>query len=259
MGKLSAGLLGGYSGKVGTTVGAIVKGQPTIRAYQKYVTNPKSARQVQVREQFVQAKDFVQANMPLCYRKQNMLGYGVTGNFQFAVGAIAKAIDYAKQNTDYQLQKLPWARKSISNGATFREDLFGTAHGEINPFMFSDIQDDWGTQAFFGTDVPIEGQVVMASLSVDGTPLFDSPEASTFDMKLEIDTPNVTGNPGVCGFHQDKADCGDWNYIVKVTGTALEAQAFATTAGAITNLAVGVVGKYPMESGNCAFLRDVTP
>lgn len=252
MGKLSAGLLGGYSGKVGTTVGAIVKGQPTIRAYQKYVTNPKSARQVQVRNQFVQAKDFVQENMPLCYRKQNMLGYGVKGNFQTAVGAFAKAIDFANMNADAGLLQLPWARKSISNGATFREDLFGKWQGNsinIRPLGFADDN----LILYFGSDVRIEGAVVVAGLN-DGLPVLKSAyqETPTFNWNIAEVAQNVTGNPSVCGFHLTQTDCGDWTYIYKMElSGAAECGITTGDAGNNFNINIGVIGAYPMESGNC--------
>lgn len=252
MGKLSAGLLGGYSGKVGTTVGAIVKGQPTIRAYQKYVTNPKSARQVQVRTQFVQAKDFVQENMPLCYRKQNMLGYGVTGGFQFAVGAFAKALDHSIQKNDTGLLELPWRRKSISNGATFREDLFGNWSGNsLGIYPLSIFGNP--IKHYFGSDVPVEGSIAFAGLQ-DNIPTFTSKfkNPSSFFLSIVSETVNATGLPSVCGWHSNKADCGDWNFIYSVDFSQACEPANATgDTGLDFNMACGVIGTYPMESGNC--------
>lgn len=254
MGKLSAGLLGGFSGKVGTTVGAIVKGQPTIRAYQKHVTNPKSARQVQVRTQFVQAKDFVQENMPLCYRKQNMLGYGVTGNFQFAVGAIAKAIDHISQTGDKGLLKLPFARKAISNGATFREDLFGQWTGNSMGIYPLNVLNN-PVKHYFGSDVRIEGAIVAMSFQ-SGKPIFKNfyVSANTWSTEITNELPNTTGQPGVCGWHADKDDCGDWNYIYSVDFSmagGFEPGTINGDTGVNFNVAMGVIGTYPMESGNC--------
>lgn len=255
MGKLNAGLLGGYSGKVGTTVGAIVKGQPTIRAYQKHVTNPKSARQVQVRAQFVQAKDFVQENMPLCYRKQNMLGYGVTGNFQFAVGAVAKALDHIIKLNDPTLNKLPFPRKAISNGATFREDLFSNWKGNSLGILPASLYYS-PSKAYFGSDVRIEGSIVALVF------YYDQPRMNNYNVTptswatlITVETPNATGNASVCGWHTSKEDCGDWNYIYSVdfsTSGGFEANTFAGDEGAIFNIAMGVIGPYPMESGNCS-------
>lgn len=249
MGKLSSGLLGGYSGKVGTTVGAIVKGQPTIRAYQKHVTNPKSARQVQVRNQFVTAKDFVQAHMPLCYRKQNMLGYGVVGGFQFAVGAIAKAIDWALQKNDPTLINLPWARKSISNGATFREDLFGNWTGSALGIYPIGVNTD-PSPRYFGSDVQIEGMIVMVSLN-DGIPYISSKanNPSSFGLVITPEPKNETGNPSVCGWHENIENCGDWNYIYRCDFSAGSEPNNNNTED--YNCAIGVAGAYPMESGNC--------
>ena len=254
MGKLSSGLLGGFSGKVGTTVGAIVKGQPTIRAYQKHVTNPKSPRQVQVRTQFVQAKDFVQENMPICYRKQNMLGYGVTGNFQFAVGAVAKAIDHINQQGDKGLLGLPFTRKSISNGATFREDLFGAWRGNSMGIYPENVFTN-PVKHYFGSDVRIEGSICAMGFQ-GGVPFFRNYNVnpSSWSTAITNELPNATGNPGVCGWHEDKEECGDWNYIYSVdfnTAGGFESGTVDGDTGIDFNLAMGVIGAYPMESGNC--------
>lgn len=56
MAILDQGLLGGYSGKLGTTVGASWKGINVVRAYQPNVANPKTPKQVEHRTNF---KDWV--------------------------------------------------------------------------------------------------------------------------------------------------------------------------------------------------------
>ena len=52
MAKIAMGILGGFSGKVGTVVGSIWKGIATIRAYVANVTNPKTPAQLDQRAQF---------------------------------------------------------------------------------------------------------------------------------------------------------------------------------------------------------------
>lgn len=54
MGRLDKGLLGGYTGKVGTTVGSTWKGINVIRTYQPNVANPRSEKQVSHRNLFKQ-------------------------------------------------------------------------------------------------------------------------------------------------------------------------------------------------------------
>lgn len=52
MAKLVMGVLGGFSGKVGTVVGSIWKGIATIRAYVANVTNPNTPAQLEQRSKF---------------------------------------------------------------------------------------------------------------------------------------------------------------------------------------------------------------
>lgn len=261
MGKISAGLLGGFSGKVGTMVGAIVKGQATVRAYQKYVTNPKSARQMQVRDQFKRVNEFVRHNFDLVYRKVNMLGYGRTGNFQFIVGEFAKRYDFMRLNPlQITLSEMPWIRKTISSGVTFREDLFSdwdlltdTAHplpvGVTAPI---------GTpkKYYFGSDVPLEGTIVFAYFDA----YEDMAQEPTLQMrqdgyKIIPSTANETGLPQVGGWHLAKADAGTWNYIYSVDfGKNFLIEIYNMGASSLEiNVNVGVAGLHPMDSGNLRF------
>ena len=52
MARLDQGLLGGYSGKLGTTVGATWKGINVVRTYQPNVANPKTKAQSDQRQLF---------------------------------------------------------------------------------------------------------------------------------------------------------------------------------------------------------------
>ena len=57
MARLDQGLLGGYSGKLGTTVGASWKGINVVRTYQPNVANPNTPKQSTHRSLF---KDWIQ-------------------------------------------------------------------------------------------------------------------------------------------------------------------------------------------------------
>ena len=52
MGKIKKGILGGFSGKVGTVVGAFWKGIAYMRSLAGSIRNPKSAKQTQQRLKF---------------------------------------------------------------------------------------------------------------------------------------------------------------------------------------------------------------
>lgn len=57
MGRLDKGLLGGYTGKLGTTVGSTWKGINVVRTYQPNVANPRSDKQVAHRSLFSQVTE----------------------------------------------------------------------------------------------------------------------------------------------------------------------------------------------------------
>lgn len=58
MARLDQGLLGGYSGKLGTTVGATWKGINVVRTYQPNVANPNTQAQNNQRELFRDVTQF---------------------------------------------------------------------------------------------------------------------------------------------------------------------------------------------------------
>ena len=63
MGVIKQGILGPFSGKVGTVVGAIWKGIGTIRALPASVSNPRTEGQVNQRTKFSAALEFLQPSL----------------------------------------------------------------------------------------------------------------------------------------------------------------------------------------------------
>lgn len=61
MGKISQGILGGFSGKVGTVIGGSWKGIDYMRSIAASVANPRTAAQVQQRTKFTTAIGFLQS------------------------------------------------------------------------------------------------------------------------------------------------------------------------------------------------------
>ncbi|MGD9928729.1 MAG: DUF6266 family protein [Mangrovibacterium sp.] len=61
MGKISQGILGGFSGKVGTVIGGSWKGIDYMRSIPASVANPRTAAQVQQRTKFTTAIGFLQS------------------------------------------------------------------------------------------------------------------------------------------------------------------------------------------------------
>ncbi|MDG4714826.1 hypothetical protein SAMN04487989_10164 [Bizionia echini] len=104
MGKIAQGILGGFSGKVGTIVGGRWKNIDYIRAKPVSVANPRTEGQVNQRNKFSATLEFLQPN--LAFIKKGYKSYAV-GKTEFnaamsyvlnnAVGGIAPnfTIDYS--------------------------------------------------------------------------------------------------------------------------------------------------------------------
>ena len=64
MGTIKQGILGGFSGKVGTVIGSSWKGISYMRGQAPHVKNPRTAGQVNQRLKFNLALNFLQPNVP---------------------------------------------------------------------------------------------------------------------------------------------------------------------------------------------------
>ena len=64
MGTIKQGILGGFSGKVGTVIGSSWKGISYMRGQAQHVKNPRSSGQVDQRSKFNLALNFLQPNVP---------------------------------------------------------------------------------------------------------------------------------------------------------------------------------------------------
>jgi hypothetical protein len=64
MGTIKQGILGGFSGKVGTVIGSSWKGISYMRGQAQHVKNPRTAGQVNQRLKFNLALNFLQPNVP---------------------------------------------------------------------------------------------------------------------------------------------------------------------------------------------------
>ena len=64
MGTIKQGILGGFSGKVGTVIGSSWKGISYMRGQAQHVKNPRTAGQVNQRLKFNLVLNFLQPNVP---------------------------------------------------------------------------------------------------------------------------------------------------------------------------------------------------
>lgn len=122
MGKIMQGILGGFSGKVGTVVGGTWKSISYIRSIATSVANPRTEKQLRQREKFKTSVNFLKTATPFIqigYRNyahrqtafnaamSHMLRYAVTGDGEqatidfdktlLAQGSLTTATDAAVQ------------------------------------------------------------------------------------------------------------------------------------------------------------------
>jgi len=92
MGKIKQGILGGFSGKVGTVVGGAWKGIDYMRSLATSVSNPKTSAQVRVRTNFTTITRIMSKANPILKKsnwrlvpKQSAYNAGVSINYKSAV------------------------------------------------------------------------------------------------------------------------------------------------------------------------------
>ncbi len=61
MGTIKQGVLGGFSGKVGTVIGSFWKGKSVMRSIAPHIANPKSDGQQVQRQKFAVVIKFIQS------------------------------------------------------------------------------------------------------------------------------------------------------------------------------------------------------
>lgn len=118
------GILGRFSGKVGSVVGQISRGQQIIKAYQPQINNPKSAKQQAQRKAFATAvydiNKICRDELPFLDKK---LGNGKT-MYGELVGFATKILRY-KTETKQVPTKTVWESPLGDFGIDFKMD-FGT-------------------------------------------------------------------------------------------------------------------------------------
>ena len=78
MGEIKQGVLGGFSGKVGTVVGFIKKGKSFMRALAANVYNPRTEGQVNQRNKFAAVVSFVSNNLTFINQGFRFLAKGMS-------------------------------------------------------------------------------------------------------------------------------------------------------------------------------------
>lgn len=111
MGTIKQGILGGFSGKVGTVVGSSWKGISYMRGLAQSVRNPRSAKQVAQRDKFTLALSFIRPIQSFI-----QVGYKTYATHQSAFNA---AMSYILKNAitgTYPDHRIDYAKVMVSRG-----------------------------------------------------------------------------------------------------------------------------------------------
>jgi len=204
MGKISQGVLGGFSGKVGNIVGGSWKGIDYMRIKPSNVANPRTQGQLDQRTKFAKVLNFLQPmteflrvgyklyaikmtqfNSAMSYQLQN----AITGDYPdylidyskvlVSKGNLLRAVGGAVESTEAGVVKLSWIDNSASGGAKATDKaliLLYNADKQIAVYDTAGAVRTAGTQnlsvpADFSGD---EVQAYLGFISEDGTEVANS-------------------------------------------------------------------------------------
>ncbi|MCH8569337.1 MAG: DUF6266 family protein [Balneolales bacterium] len=127
MGKIKQGILGGFSGKVGTVVGSQWRNLDVIRALPKQVRDPKTPKQMAQRERFRLVAGFMKVVRPMV-----SIGFEVSSgkSYDSNNAALAYNLRYAIAG-EYPGQELDYPNVRLSMGSL--EGVLNGALGTGNP------------------------------------------------------------------------------------------------------------------------------
>ncbi|MCW0482723.1 DUF6266 family protein [Gaoshiqia sediminis] len=139
MGKISQGILGGFSGKVGTVIGGSWKGIDYMRSVAASVSNPRTPAQMDQRTRFATAISFLQ---PLT----SFIRVGFK-NYAVKMSAFNAAMAYTLRNAilgDYPDYFINYADALVSRGSlpgALNATAASTVPGQVN-FTWEDNSGD---------------------------------------------------------------------------------------------------------------------
>ena len=203
MGTIKQGILGGFSGKVGTVVGSSWKGLSYMRGQAQSVKNPRTAKQMAQRDKFALALSFIRPiqsfikvgfktyavhqsefNAAMSYTLKNAIkGTYPSFTIDYAQamvsrGSLAKPLNIQKQNNDNEIA-VSWQDNSGTANALDTDFAMLMAYnadkGEAVYDMTSTCRGDEGSSLRYPSDwVGDTVHVYLAFVSEDGTLVSDS-------------------------------------------------------------------------------------
>ena len=206
MGKISKGILGGFSGKVGTVIGFIVKGVSYMRSVAGSYSQPNTPAQLEQRAKFGLAISFIR---PLT----ELLKIGFR-NYTDKMSASNYAMSYTLKNAirgAYPDFSIDFANVLLSKG---------TLAGALNPNALSivagEVNFSWDDNSGEINAAPTDGALIVAYNPTRNEAVFTNGESTRVDGTQTLAVPtSYTGESLECymAFVDAKGNVADSKYI----------------------------------------------
>ena len=215
MGKISQGILGGFSGKVGNVIGGNWKGIDYMRVKPASVANPKTEGQVDQRSKFSTVLQFLQP----------LQGFLKVGFHAYAVKMTEfnSAMSYNVKNAitgEYPDYAIDFESALISRGA-----LTGALNPEANSPGLGQVQFNWADNSNDGNASPADKAMVLVYNPEKNEAVYvtDGPERSTGTHTLTVpdNYADDTVHAFIAFINEDGNVVSNSKYVGEVVVTAI--------------------------------------
>ncbi len=210
MGRIKQGILGGFSGKVGTVVGGSWKGVSYMRSVAKSVRNPRTPKQVSHRSKFTLVMLFVKQLVPVL-----RVGFKLYANGQSATNAATSYLFANAVTGVYPAYTLDYAKVLISRGS------LTPAQGGTVTLDGSTVRVNWDNNSGVGPAKATDRSLVLALNTVTHETVYTLEGTSRAAGEEELSTPAHWRGAQVAVFlgfvSEDGRDIANSAFLGKVT------------------------------------------
>ncbi len=181
MGTIKQGILGGFSGKVGTVIGSSWKGISYMRGQAQHVKNPRSAGQLNQRSKFSLALSFLQPVVPYI-----RIGYKSQAAKQTEFNA---AMSYTIKNAitgSYPNYALDYTKIVVSKGG-LTQVTGATATWDNNR---NEVKIDWTDNSGVGNALATDKAMPFIYNKAKGETIYDTAGATRATHTQSLTVPN---------------------------------------------------------------------
>ena len=181
MGTIKLGILGGFSGKVGTVIGSSWKGISYMRGQAQHVKNPRSAGQVNQRTKFALVMGFLQPVVPYI-----RIGYKSQAAKQTEFNA---AFSYTIKNAvtgSYPSYALDFTKIVVSKGG-LTQVTGATASWNNNS---NEVKIDWTDNSGVGNALATDKAMPFIYNKAKGETIYDTAGATRATHTQSLTVPN---------------------------------------------------------------------